>query len=245
MKSILQIENISVRYPRAVESAIESITFELQPKTITALIGPNGSGKSTLIKAILGLIPYQGKISMYGKPIEKSYRDIGYVPQRFSFDTTFPITVEEFISLTNTHKDISPARIQEVLEQVHMLSKKNAALSQLSGGQLQRVLLARALVRKPKLLILDEPEAGVDVGGEQTFYNLLEKMVEEHAMTVLIATHELDIVYRFAENVICINRVLVCSGPPKKTLNQQMFTTLYGHELQFYGHHHDNDERIT
>jgi len=235
MKHILEVKNVSVQYPYAVESAIEQISFSLKPETITALIGPNGSGKSTLIKAILGLIPYKGTILLDGKPIENSYKEIGYVPQRFSFDTTFPITVSEFISLVVENRS---GDVHEVLKQVRMEGKAHSLLSQLSGGQLQRVLLARAIVNNPGILILDEPEAGVDVGGEQTFYTLLEQMVKEKKITVLIATHELDIVYTFAEDVLCLNRVLVCSGPPKQTLNKEMFTELYGRELQFYGHHH-------
>lgn len=235
MKHILEVNNVSVQYPYAVESAIEQISFSLEPQTITALIGPNGSGKSTLIKAILGLIPYKGSIRLNEKPIEQSYAEIGYVPQRFSFDTTFPITVSEFIALSVDNK---PEKIEQVLRQVKMEGKAHAMLSQLSGGQLQRVLLARAIVHDPRILILDEPEAGVDIGGEQTFYTLLETMVKEKNITVLIATHELDIVYTFAENVLCLNRVLVCSGPPKQTLKKEMFTELYGRELQFYGHHH-------
>lgn len=237
MKSILDVQQVAVRYQGAIQNAIENISFQLEEHSITALIGPNGSGKSTLLKAILGFLPHSGTIQINGKPISDQYHLIGYVPQRFQFDTTFPITVHEFLHLACTKRSFDH-EIAELLNEVNMNNKQDSLLSSLSGGQLQRILLVRSLLQNPHLLILDEPEAGIDIGGEQSFYVLLEKLVKEKNLTVLIATHELDIVYAFAKNVICINRTLVCTGAPKDVLTKQMFQNLYGHHLKFYGHEH-------
>lgn len=237
-KSALSITNLTVSYPGFSQTAVENINFSVEPGTIAALIGPNGSGKSTIIKAILGLLPYAGEIKIFDKPVSKMADKIGYVPQRFSFDQTFPLTVEEFISMVmfsdSKQRHLS---VDKVLAYVVAEDLKHKRLSTLSGGQLQKVLLARALVRQPSVLLLDEPEAGVDVGGEQTFYDLMEKLVEDQEITALIASHELDVVYSYASQVICVNKVMMCSGPPSTVLNQETFEKLYGRNLKFYGHH--------
>ncbi|QQS43660.1 metal ABC transporter ATP-binding protein [Candidatus Roizmanbacteria bacterium] len=237
MSPILEVKNVTVRYPHASHNAIEDISFELKPESITALIGPNGSGKSTLLKAILGFVPFKGKIRLNDRDVREQLNRIGYVPQRFSFDTSFPITVHEFLHLSCAQKSFDD-EISTLMEEVNMKGKDRKLLSALSGGQLQRILLVRSLLQNPQLLILDEPEAGVDVGGEQSFYTLLQKLVTEKHLTVLIATHELDIVHTFADNVLCINQKLVCTGT-QNVLTQEMFQNLYGHHLKFYGHHHD------
>lgn len=240
MKTALEIENLTVTYPGYTHPAIENISFTVNENSITALVGPNGSGKSTLIKAVLGLIPYSGKILVFGKPVEKMYHGIGYVPQRFSFDPTFPITVEEFVRLVlyGHGENVAKRQLSKALSYVDADNLKQRKLSTLSGGQLQRILLARALAHDPKILLLDEPEAGVDVGGEQTFYDLLEKLVKDKKVTAVVASHELDVVYTYAQNVICINRKMFCEGTPKDVLTQEVFTELYGRGLKFYGHTH-------
>ncbi len=245
MDNALVVNNLSVKYPGYTHSAVEDVNFEVKENSITALIGPNGSGKSTVIKAILGLLDYTGKVEVFGKPVEQMYTEIGFVPQRFSFDTTFPITVSEFILLALISHESQSKKlnypehnhsVSQVLNYVKAEDLKSRKLSTLSGGQLQRVLLARALVHEPKLLLLDEPEAGVDVGGEQTFYELLEALVEEKKITAVIASHELDVVYTYANHVVCLNRTVFCTGVPKKVLNQETFEKLYGRGLKFYGH---------
>lgn len=246
MKEALVVKNLTVKYPGYTHSAIDGVNFSVKENSIAALIGPNGSGKSTVIKSILGLIDYSGDIEVFGKPVQKMYTEIGFVPQRYSFDSTFPITVNEFISLALESHMIASKKekitnhhhsVKRVLNYVKAENLKTRKLSTLSGGQLQRVLLARALVHEPKLLLLDEPEAGVDVGGEQTFYELLEALVEEKKITALIASHELDVVYTYADHVVCLNKTVFCTGVPQKVLNQETFEKLYGRGLQFYGHH--------
>lgn len=240
MKPALEIDNLTVTYPGYSHTAVDNVSFEIKKNSITALIGPNGSGKTTVIKAVLGLIDYQGEIQVFGRPIEVAYQQIGYVPQRFAFDPTFPLTVFEFVSLvlsSFSKKDVA-AKVRKTLDWVKASDLIERKLSSLSGGQLQRVLLARALVNNPKLLLLDEPEAGVDVGGEQTFYDLVEELVHKKEMTAIVASHELDVVYTYAQQVICLNRHLLCTGVPKEVLNQETFEKLYGRNLKFYGHDH-------
>lgn len=244
----LTISDLSISYPGFVHPALKDVSFEADEGTITALIGPNGSGKTTLIKSILGLLPYSGRIEVFGKPVKQMYKKIGYVPQRFSFDQTFPITVREFISIAlYSYKErISSHQhhVDESLKMVDITSLADRRLTTLSGGQLQRVLLARALAHDPKLILLDEPESGVDVGGEQTFYDLLQSLVKKEKMTAVLASHELDVVYAYSDQVICLNQTMVCRGAPSKVLDQETFMKLYGRGLKFYahdhtGHHHE------
>lgn len=240
MNPALLVTNLTVMYPGYTHAAVEDVSFEVREHSITALIGPNGSGKTTVLKAVLGLLEFEGEIRVFGKPVSQMYQTIGYVPQRFSFDPTFPITVSEFVSLAHVRSagEGSEAHVRHTLDSVNAESLEQRKLSTLSGGQLQRVLLARALVNDPTLLLLDEPEAGVDVGGEQTFYDLIEKLVERRQVTALIASHELDVVYAYAQQVICLNRRMLCSGKPRDVLNQETFEKLYGRGLKFYGHDH-------
>ncbi|QQS39476.1 metal ABC transporter ATP-binding protein [Candidatus Woesebacteria bacterium] len=238
----LQIDNLTVKYPGYAYHAVENVSFQVEENTINALIGPNGSGKSTVIKAILGLLEYEGTIQVFGKNVNEVYSNIGFVPQRFTFDPTFPITVGEFVafSLMSLKKNVIKEKIKKTLERVDAYQLITQKLSSLSGGQLQRVLLARALINDPKLLILDEPEAGVDVGGEQTFYDLIESLVKKQKVTALIASHELDVVFTYASQVICLNKTLLCSGKPQEVLDRETFENLYGRDLKFYGHRHVN-----
>lgn len=238
----LEIKNLSVRYPSQHENAIEDIEFSVPKGSITMLIGPNGSGKTTIMRAILNLVSYEGEILVLGKPLAEVYGKVGYVPQRFTFDETFPMTVEEFISLSlTTYYQSKHERLMHMhnsLELVGAHEFHSQLLSDLSGGQLQRVLLARALSHQPQLLLLDEPESGVDVAGEQTFYDVVQHLVNEQGISAIVSSHELDIVYAYATQVICVNKRMFCRGIPQKVLNHEMFVDLYGRDLKFYGHQH-------
>lgn len=238
----ISIKNVSVSYSGQATPTIEAISFDVKKGTIATLLGPNGAGKSTLIKAVLGLVDYHGEINLFGKKSNQLYNHIGYVPQRFSIDKNIPITVKEFLTLAliNCPSCYSKKtkRISAALNAVDLKGFEHLNVSQLSGGQLQRVLLARALVHKPKLLILDEPEAGIDVGAEQSLYQLLQKLAKEKKLTILIASHELDVVYGYSDQVVCINHRLICTGKPKLVLNKDTFTQMYGGNITFYTHGH-------
>jgi zinc transport system ATP-binding protein len=232
--------DVVVTFPGLEDPALDHVTCEINKGEITALVGPNGSGKTTFLLAIAGLLPYTGDITIFGKPAQRMYRTIGYVPQRFSFDISFPVTVFEFLSFSlwdrsRTEKQDS---IERALADVGASGFSTRNLSSLSGGQLQRVLLARALSRSPSLVLLDEPEAGVDKGGEQVFYELLTRLSKRGNLTVVVASHDLDLVFAYAERVLCINRSIFCSGPPKEVLKTGNLEKLYGHDVKTFGHTH-------
>ena len=238
---LLSIKNLTVDlgYPKPV---IENISFSLKPHTISVVIGPNGCGKTVLFKTILGLFPYRGEIKFLDEPVEKNLSQIGYLAQRFSFDHSLPITAWETVrnslansSFKNWEKD---ELTQKVLNNVQSQNYQNQKLATLSGGQLQRILLARSLIRNPKLLILDEPETGIDTEGEYKLYESLKQMAVEKEVAIILSTHEIDVVYHFADQVICLNRELVCLGKPKEALTEEAFNRLYGHPVSLYGHHH-------
>ncbi len=240
----LQVANLTVRYENQPTPALEAVSFEVPENSISIVIGPNGSGKTTLFRAILGLIPHSGTIKIKKKAAKgkgTSYQ-FGYLPQRFPVDTNVPITVHEFLLLalvecSHSRKE-QREMVAEVLSQVQAEALEGKLVRELSGGQLQRVLLARALVHSPNLLLLDEPEAGVDPGGEKTFYKLLKKLVAQNNITALIASHEMSLVRSYADQVICLNRRLVCAGSPEQALTNKALQELYDEELRPYGHHH-------
>lgn len=242
---ILKVDNLSFKYPNSKTNAIENINFTLDEASINMIIGPNGSGKSTLLKVILGILNGNGRISFFNNTIKTSLKKIhiGYVPQKLAFDTSIPITVNEFLQLTvdsckRCKKNIA-AEINDVLVQVqstHLIDKK---LGDLSGGQLQRIVIARALMHKPKLLILDEPEAGIDITGELFFYKILKDVVKKTKVAALIATHEMEVVHKYADQVLCINKTLVCAGNTTQALTSKTFEKLYGINNQPFNHEHN------
>lgn len=235
---VIEVTNLTVQYDHHV--VLDNLSFTIHEGELTAILGPNGSGKSTLIKAILGLVPVkQGTIKVFGKPIHEVLSLIGYLPQRLVFDRTFPITVEEFLALS-LQKDAPVTAINDVLGEVGLQSYKTNLLGELSGGQLQRILIARAILNQPKLLILDEPEAGIDIEAERNFYALIQHLDNEHGMTVVMISHEVDLVYDFAEQVICLNKDLVCHGVPRKVLTSEKLEELYGGGLAHHIHRHDH-----
>jgi zinc transport system ATP-binding protein len=236
----LEISQLTVTYGPAAAPVISDISFSVADGQIVSLIGPNGSGKTTLIRAILGFVPYRGSVRIFGNKIDAARNKIGYVPQRFQFDETVPITVAETISMPALleHVPDLQQKIDETAAFFGIADLTGRHLGELSGGQLQRVLLARSLVTGPQLLILDEPESGVDVSGEQKLYEMLKHLVETKHITVLIASHELDIVFQYSSHVICINRRLVCSGPPRDVITKDTLYELYGVNVSMYQHHH-------
>jgi zinc transport system ATP-binding protein len=234
----LEVKSLTVWFETLERPAVEDVSFTLEQGQIAILIGPNGSGKSTVLRAILGLIPCRGEIRVFGRPVQAAYREIGYVPQRLGFDQTLPLTTREAIRmpLGPARDPATTATVQHFVEVLGIGSFLDKPLGALSGGQLKRALIARAMVTTPRLLLLDEPEAGVDVGGEQTLYELLDQLVTHHALTALICSHELDLVYRYAHQVLCLNRRLQCTGPPREVLTAEALAQLYGPVSTLYRH---------
>ena len=229
----IEVAGASVSYGNV--SVLEDVSFTVPSGSITSIIGPNGSGKTTLLKACLGLIPLtRGKIRVLGGTPTEVRRHIGYVPQRFDFDRTFPVTVSEFIEFSAP--DVSAKKIKEYLQHlgsVHLLQKR---LGELSGGELQRVLIVRAMLHDPEILYLDEPASGIDIGGEQSLYELITHLHEEHFNTIVMVSHEVDVVYGFSDNVICINKHMVCNGPPSEALTPKVLESLYGKGVGIHKH---------
>jgi len=199
------------------------------------LIGPNGSGKTTLLKIMVGLLePTCGEVKVYGDTPKNKRGSVGYVPQKLYFDQTFPITVTEFLQFS--HKG-SGEDVTRVLESLGIRELSQSLIGTLSGGQLQRVLIARSLLGKPKILFLDEPVSGIDVGGEQNFYELIKDIQKKHDVTVVMISHEIHMVSRIADQVICINKEMLCSGEPEKALLPEVIEKLYGKDVSLYNHH--------
>ncbi len=247
----LSVENLCVKLNN--HHIIENITFSIDEGSIVAIIGPNGAGKTTLVKAILGLIPCIGSISVFGIPVTgKNHSvNIGYVPQRLEFDRTFPLTVSELLgftippmfSLPFIKKFRGKAYIDSLLETVGAQDLTGRVIGNLSGGELQRVMIAKAIVNDPKILFLDEPASGVDIEGQERFYDLIKRLRKEKGLTVLLISHDLNIVYRFADNVLCLNRKLVCSGRPAETLTDEVIKSVYGEMMGAYIHSCDEHNK--
>jgi zinc transport system ATP-binding protein len=220
---------------------VEDITMEVESGEIVALIGPNGAGKTTLLKAILGLLPVSaGKIRFFGKPLSELGADrarLGYVPQRLEIDRAIPVTVEELVAINTPRPYFSPRALRRVLAEVDAEAIATRQVGQLSGGELQRVLLAMNLLRDPRILFLDEPATGIDIEGERLFYDILEHLRSDRGMAVLMVSHDISVVYRFASRVVCINRRLMCQGRPGDILNDDTLERLYGHATAVYEHH--------
>jgi ABC-type Mn2+/Zn2+ transport system ATPase subunit len=240
----LKVENLCVKLNN--HHLIENISFSVDEGSIVAIIGPNGAGKTTLIKAILGLIPHTaGSVLLYGRPFKPNSSEIkvGYVPQRLEFDRTFPLTVSELLRFTVPplyflpfYKKRGREHIEELLEITGALQLANRRIGKLSGGELQRVMIAKAIINNPKILFLDEPASGVDIEGQERFYDLIKRLNREKGLTVILISHDLNIVYRFADNVLCMNRRLICSGKPSKTLTDEVIKSVYGKMMGAYIH---------
>ncbi|MCW9681808.1 metal ABC transporter ATP-binding protein [Dolichospermum planctonicum UHCC 0167] len=251
---ILKVSGLTVYQGKYL--AVRDVSFELLPGTDTAIVGPNGAGKSTLIKAVLDLIPRSaGTIEVFGRPISRlgNLRNfLGYMPQNFIFDRSFPISVSELVALgigdrKNSFfssfsfwqaKRETLAAVTAALHRTDAYRLRNQAIGTLSGGQLKRVLLAYCLVSPRKLLVLDEAFAGVDVQGTTDFYALLNELKREENWTVLQVSHDIDMVSRHCDRVICLNQTLVCSGKPEIALSPQNLLATYGPGFSRYEHHH-------
>ncbi len=247
----LSVENLCVKADN--RHLLENITFSVEEGRIVAIIGPNGAGKTTLIKAILGLIPYEtGSVLLFGHPFKgnNSHVNVGYVPQRLEFDRTFPLTVSELLSFSIPPFYAFPFfRSQKKRQHIDILLKtvgaydlKDRNIGALSGGELQRVMIAKAIINDPRILFLDEPASGVDIEGQERFHDLVRRLNKEKGLTVILISHDLNVVYRFADDVLCINRKLVCSGRPEETLTDEVIKSVYGEMMGAYIHScHEHD----
>ena len=234
MISLVTLENISVQFAR--RPVLSGISLKLMPGRILTLLGPNGAGKSTLVRVVLGLLaPASGQIQ------RAPGLRIGYVPQKLHIDPTLPVTVERFMLLTRgaKHADVLPA-----LKRVQAGHLLNAPLQKLSGGETQRVLLARALLNQPQLLVLDEPTQGVDVNGQVALYDLIDQLRHELNCGVLMVSHDLHLVMAKTDEVLCLNHHICCSGTPEAVSQHPEFIAMFGprgaQQLAIYRHNHNH-----
>ncbi len=233
-KSILQVEHLSVNYNG--NTVLNDLNFSIKKGEIVAIVGPNGSGKTTLIRAILGLVPYRGRVLVNDQPVQATLEKIGYVPQKFVFDRTIPMTTGEFLKIA--FKNVEPRKIKHSLLEVDMKQHENTLIGNLSGGQFQRVLIARSLLNDPSILLLDEAISEVDAVGAKGFYDIVAHLNQAHQATVLLISHEINMVYKFADQIICLNRDLICFGKPKDAITKEVLEKLYGQEVRFQEHKH-------
>jgi len=232
---VLALNDVTVSY-HGME-AVRAVSFVVQPGEVAVVLGPNGSGKTTLFRAILGLESYTGSITLGSQPVSRSCGSIGYVPQRFHLDRTVPMTVREFLGLFLKQRQ-DHYLITAALEEVGGGSLEDKLLGTLSGGELQRVQIARAILYMPPILLMDEPTSGIDAAGTRGFYDLVEHINTQHNVTVLMISHEVNVAYAYADSIICLNRDLVCRGEPKTVLTKEVLKNLYGENISITPHDH-------
>lgn len=241
-EQILDVEGLTVDFDG--NKVLEDISFSVKKGEVLAIVGPNGAGKSVLFRALLGLVPHTGAVSW-----QAGIR-IGYVPQKLALERTLPLTVKEFLSLISAASGDKVSK--EIISSLELVGIKtgpaeeyhlerhilNRRLGTLSGGEFQRILIAWSLIGNPDVLLFDEPTTGIDLSGEGTIYNLLHKIQESKELTLILISHDLNIVYKYANNVICLNKQLVCFGEPRAALDPKSLEALYGGEAKFYHHEH-------
>jgi len=223
---ILKVTNLNVSIEN--EEIIKDLSFEVKEGDVLTVLGPNGAGKTVLLRTLLGVLPYKGEIKW-----EKEVK-IGYVPQRLPFIKETPMSVGEFFKLKEDSKKEMEKTLNSVGFEDNFLNKN---IGELSSGQFQRILIAWALIGNPDVLLFDEPTSGIDISGEETIYSLLERLKKERNLTILLITHDLSVVFKFSNYVICLNKCPLCQGIPREVLTPETLNKLYGEEVKFYEHH--------
>lgn len=247
MTSLVSLSD--VRVTLGGNQILRGVTCELERGKITALIGLNGSGKTTLLRALLKEIPYEGFVKFrcghdHSKPLPEQ---VGYVPQKLRFDAQMPLTVADLLALAMRKRPIflgigrplkqkMEAMLQEVNAPPELLRRP---FEKISGGEQQRVLLALALEPSPELLLLDEPAAGVDFKDQESFYGLLKRINQERGTTIVLVSHEINMVNKHADQVLCLkNGLIECQGPPETIITPEVLRRTFGEEMGVFHHHH-------
>ena len=237
-KPLIELRNVNVEF--AQKTALRDINLKIYPHSIITIVGPNGGGKSTLLKTLLRLQkPTSGEV-IYQKNVR-----VGYVPQKIHLDPSLPMTVERFLRLK---KGCNNAEIAPILAQLSITHLRQHHLQKLSGGEMQRVLLARAILNKPNLLVLDEPTQGVDINGQAELYQLIHRTQQQLNCAVLMVSHDLHIVMADSKEVLCVNQHICCAGTPESLSNDPTFTRFWGSQIgqniALYQHHHNHHHNL-
>ncbi|HYM01575.1 MAG TPA: zinc ABC transporter ATP-binding protein ZnuC [Stellaceae bacterium] len=229
---LIELSGVGVAFGR--RAALENVSLSLRPAEIVTVVGPNGAGKTTLLRVVLGLQrPNAGRIE------RRPGLRIGYVPQRFAIDETLPLTVSRFLSLVPGAR----SKIGAALGEVGAAHTLDLPVQTLSGGEMQRVLLARALLREPELLVLDEPVQGVDIAGQTELFALIRRVRDVRGCAVLLVSHDLHLVMAATDHVVCLNHHVCCSGHPEEVSRDPAYRALFGAAVDgfaLYAHHHDH-----
>ena len=236
----ISIKNLTVYYDRTC--AVDDVSFNVGDKEYLGIVGPNGSGKSTLLKAIIGLVPInKGSVKIYGQDVSVGRSLIGYVPQFSEVDKKFPITVAEVVLSGTLKKGVSffhhytqsdQALVAELLDKVDLSELSQRQISELSGGEFQKMLIARALATKPRILLLDEPTASVDASSRSNIYELLAELNKK--MTIILVTHDMMAISSQVHSLACMNQSLIYHGKPE--LSQGIVNKLYGCPVDLIAH---------
>ncbi|TCD22373.1 zinc ABC transporter ATP-binding protein ZnuC [Pseudomonas sp. IC_126] len=236
-EALIRLDDIHVHF--AKQAVLEGAQLQVQRGEIVTLIGPNGAGKTTLVRAVLGLLkPDSGTV--WRKPKLR----VGYMPQKLHVDATLPLSVLRFLRLV---PGVDRAAALRALSEVGAEQVIDSPLQSVSGGEMQRVLLARALLREPELLVLDEPVQGVDVAGQAELYRLIGRLRERYGCGVLMVSHDLHLVMSATDQVVCLNRHVCCSGHPEQVSADPAFIELFGQDarsLAIYHHQHDHSHDL-
>ena len=231
-KQLLNLTTVSKRFAQRL--VLDNISMSITQGEITTVIGPNGAGKSTLLKIILGLIaPDRGTIE------RSSELRIGYMPQKLYVDPTLPLTTQRFLRLADT----APSACDKALELTGITHLKHNAFQNLSGGEIQRVLLARAIVRRPNLLVLDEPVQGVDINGQNELYRIITNLTKTLNSAVVLVSHDLHLVMSDSDHVICLNHHICCQGKPEKVTRDPAYIDIFGN-TSIYNHQHNHQHNL-
>ena len=231
-KQLLNLATVSKRFAQRL--VLDNISMAITQGEITTVIGPNGAGKSTLLKIILGLIaPDSGTIE------RSSELRIGYMPQKLYVDPTLPLTTQRFLRLADT----ASSACDKALELTGISHLKHNEFQNLSGGEMQRVLLARAIVRRPNLLVLDEPVQGVDINGQNELYRIITNLTKILNCAVVLVSHDLHLVMSDSDHVICLNHHICCQGKPEKVTRDPAYIDIFGN-TSIYNHQHNHQHNL-
>lgn len=239
MTTLVELQTVTVTFGE--RHVLDQVSLKLERGQITTLIGPNGAGKSTLVKVITGL-----QKPTAGKMLRQKGLRIGYVPQKLALNSALPLNVDRFMRLAGRYSNDDRLTALEMVNGKHL---QHSNMHSLSGGEMQRVLLARALLQQPDLLVLDEPVQGVDVNGQLELYSLIQSLRDSLNCAILMVSHDLHLVMAKTDNVICLQHHVCCSGEPETIANHPSYVALFGcrqtEQLALYHHHHNHEHAMS